>query len=187
MLYQFKIQLKNIFHPSVWRRILVPEQFTFMQFHMVIQMTFDWELAHLFLFSSKGYGSDDTIIDPYNEDMEGRKANKVKLKDIFSYAGQKYTYIYDFGDDWIHDILLEDIIDEKKLKASCIDGKGACPPEDCGGPYGYEHLKEILADPEHPEYAEYREWLMLEEGEEWDPQAFTKDDIEEINEVLLDL
>jgi len=70
-------------------------------------------------------------------------AFRIKLASIFNTEGQKYTYIYDFGDDWIHSIKLEKIIPGKAVKAICIAGKGACPPEDCGGPREYEHLKEI--------------------------------------------
>lgn len=89
-------------------------------------------------------------------------------------------YIYDFGDDWTHKITLEEITDAKALKASCIDGKGACPPEDCGGVWGYEDLKAVFEEsPESDEANELREWLCLEEDEIWDAKAF---DLDEANE-----
>lgn len=185
MLYQFKIQLQDISDPPVWRRVTVPAQFNFMQLHEVIQYVFGWEDYHLYQFSSKGYGSDDTIVHPHDED--GIKADEVKLTEVFSKKGQKFIYIYDFGDDWIHTITLEDVIDEKKLKATCLDGKGACPPEDCGGPFGYERLKEIVKNSDDPEYDEIREWLMLDEDEEWDSEAFTKEEMADINEILVDI
>lgn len=85
---------------------------------------------------------------------------------------QKYTYIYDFGDDWMHKITLEKITEEVHKNADCIDGEGACPPEDCGGPWGYAELKEKLSDAKHSEYTEIREWMGLDEDETWDATAF---------------
>lgn len=175
MIFQFKIQLKHITRPPVWRKVSVPAQFSFMRFHEVIQAAFGWENYHLFEFSPTGFGSEPRISvpDPMGWDEgEVKNCEKVKLSEIFEQEGQKYTYIYDFGDTWEHQLVLEKILPDKALKADCLDGKGACPPEDCGGPWGYEELKVTLADPDHPEHADMKEWLEMEEGEEWDPKAF---------------
>ncbi len=86
--------------------------------------------------------------------------------------GQKFVYIYDFGDDWIHKITLENIEKIDAANADCITGKGACPPEDCGGPWGYANFRKILNNPDHEEYEDTREWVLLAEGEQWDAQAF---------------
>ena len=166
MAFQFKIQIKDIVNPPVWRRVLVPEQFTFLRMHQLIQAAFGWEDYHLFQFSPKGYGSEPDISMPSEDDdvfgfgrFEKLDAAKIKLQDMFKTEKQKFVYIYDFGDDWKHLITLEKITDEKILRAALLDGKGCCPPEDCGGPWGYENLKEVMDNPKHPEYKEMKNWL----------------------------
>ena len=184
MALQFKIQIKNIHKPPVWRRVLVPENFTFDEFHLVIQDAFGWYNYHLYQFSPTGYGSTPIIALASEDDWEApdMDAEKTKLKDIFKTENQKYTYIYDFGDDWIHSIILEKILDDKIKHAKCLAGKGFCPPEDCGGPGGYERIKDVLANPDHEEYKDTREWLGLEDDNEvFDPNEF---DLESTNEIL---
>ena len=179
MLFQFKIQLKRITQPTVWRRIAVPGHFSFTKFHRVIQAAFGWEDYHLFQFSPKGYGSSPVISIPdpefeYMERSDRQKlhATKTTLTEIFTAEKQKFTYIYDFGDDWVHEITLEKLTDDAARTAACLAGKGACPPEDCGGPWGYAGLKEIVDNPKDAEYEEMREWMGFEPGEEWKPEDF---------------
>jgi Plasmid pRiA4b ORF-3-like protein len=174
MAFQFKIQLKDITDPPVWRRLLIPEQFSFLRFHEVIQTAFGWENCHLFQFSSKGYSSSLIITVPNAEwdDEPPLDSKKTKLMEIFTTPKQKFTYIYDFGDDWIHTITLEKITKDKILRANCVAGKGACPPEDCGGPWGYTNLKNILNDPKNPEHKSMKEWLGLTGTKAWDAEAF---------------
>ncbi len=176
MLLQFKIQLKDISEPPVWRRVLVPDSFSFEKFHIVIQVAFGWYNGHLHQFSPKGYGSEPQIgMTDYEswDDEEIIDEKKIKLSAIFTKPKQKFTYIYDFGDDWIHTITLEKIIDDKSRKASLLQGQGACPPEDCGGPWGYKSMLEILANPKHEEHEGMREWLGLEEEHDvWDANDF---------------
>jgi len=166
MAFQFKIQIKDIADPPVWRRVLVPGQFTFLRMHQLIQSAFGWDDYHLFQFSPKGYGSEPDISLPSADEdvfgggrLEKLDAAKTKLQDIFKTEKQHFVYIYDFGDDWKHLITLEKITDEKILRAALLDGNGCCPPEDCGGPWGYENLKEVMANPKHPEYKEMKNWL----------------------------
>ena len=175
---QFKIQIKEIKKPPVWRRVVIPESFTFHRFHEVIQTAFGWDDCHLYSFSPKGYGSEPNITIPSDEDWEPvLDSTEIKLKEIFNQKGQTYTYTYDFGDNWTHQITLEEITDKRILKASCIAGKSTCPPEDCGGPWGYEELKEIFATrPDSDEANELREWLGLEPNEIWNPNDFDLDD-----------
>jgi hypothetical protein len=187
MALQFRIQLKNVQKPPVWRKVIVPKHFTFEQFHLVIQEAFGWGNYHLYQFSPTGYGSYPVIAKPSEDDWEkpDKNAAIAKLSSVFKTENQKYTYIYDFGDDWIHSIILEKILPDKALKASCLAGKGACPPEDCGGPWGYERLKEILKDPKHEEYKEMKEWIGIEDiHDRFHPEAF---DIEYINELLSEI
>ena len=84
MALQFKIQIKNIFDPPVWRRLLVPEQFTFLRMHTVIQASFGWDDYHLFQFSPKGYASYPLIGIPDSEfAADTPEAKKIKLSEIF--------------------------------------------------------------------------------------------------------
>ncbi len=183
MTFQFRIQLKNVSKPPVWRQVQVPGTFTFDQFHGVIQRCFGWENFHLYQFSPQGFGSYPVISIPSKEDWEQPEMNsmKTKLKEVFKLEKQTFNYIYDFGDDWSHKITLEKILPGEIESPVCLAGKGACPPEDCGGTWGYENLKTVLADPKHDEYQEMKEWLGLEEEEDWDAGEF---DLEEVNERL---
>ena len=173
MAFEFKIQLRGISKPAVYRKLKVPENLTFDQFHTAIQRAFGWHNCHLYAFSEIGYRSAFQIEMP-DPDNEGDSidSRKVKLKEIFKHEKQTFTYIYDFGDDWTHKITLEKITPEKIIRPSCIGGKGKCPPEDCGGIHGYQNFLEILSDPKDPEYEETREWAWLGEGEEWDVNEF---------------
>jgi hypothetical protein len=181
MALQFKIQIQGITKPPVWRQVIVPETFTFDQFHVVIQLAFGWEFGHLYQFSAKGWGDSPYISVPFeNDDEPIIDSAKIKLKDVFKKENQTYMYIYDFGDSWEHKITLEKITDNKILHASCIGGKGACPPEDCGGIWGYEEIKTIFAkSPQSEEAEEYREWLGLDDDEVWDPAYFDKEEADE--------
>ena len=174
MTYQFKIQLKNVSNPKVWRRIQVPSHYSFEEFHKVIQFAFGWEFSHLFFFSPTGYNSQPMIEMNYEMlDEDSLEAETTLLSDIFVSEKQKFTYLYDFGDDWKHQITLEKILTEVLIqKPILLKGEGACPPEDCGGPWGYETLKETLADKKHPEHKEMKEWLCLRPRDNWDATAF---------------
>ncbi|MES5133099.1 plasmid pRiA4b ORF-3 family protein [Hoylesella timonensis] len=144
--YQFKIKLRGITNPPVWRRVLVPAHFTFAGFHAVIQKAFGWWNEHLYCFGDKPYSQSLYIAEENKEDWyrPDYDARKFTLGELFGDGGiiKKFCYVYDFGDDWIHDITLEDIIEELHPHASCTAGKGACPEEDCGGQWGYEDMKE---------------------------------------------
>jgi hypothetical protein len=183
MAFQFKIQLKNVSKPAVWRRVQVSETFTFNQLHNMIQLSFGWGDYHLYQFSPQGYGSYPVIAIPSKDDWEkpDMNAKTTKLNRVFSFEKEKFTYIYDFGDDWVHQIVLEKILPEQIISPVCMAGKGTCPPEDCGGPWGYENLKITLTDPKHEEYQDMKDWLCMDEDENWDADYF---DLIEINEML---
>lgn len=144
--YQFKIKLRDITNPPVWRRMLIPANFTFSGFHAVIQEAFGWWNEHLYCFGDKPYSQSLYIAEENKEDWyrPDYDARKFTVGELFGDGGivKKLCYVYDFGDDWIHDITLEGIIEELHPHASCTAGKGACPEEDCGGQWGYEDMKE---------------------------------------------
>ncbi len=183
MAFQFKIQLKGISKPPVWRKVLVPDTYTFADLHEIIQTIFGWENYHLYQFTPKGYGSYPVISKPSPDDWGPvDDAAKVKLKKYFKKVGDSFVYIYDFGDDWTHQIKLEAITPDNPEHPVCTGWKGITPPEDCGGIYGYADMMEALQDPNNPEAENYREWLGLDEGETWEEaNAF---DIDDVNEVL---
>jgi hypothetical protein len=180
MIYQFKIHLKDIYNPIVWRRVLVPSDFTFVEFHEVIQVAFGWENSHMFFFSPKGYRSNPIIeMDPEVDESfeviseDSLDAETTLLSEIFISLKQKFTYIYDYGDDWNHQIMLEKILMNDEIeKPVLLNGEGACPPEDCGGPWGYDSLKKKLADKKHPDHKDMKEWMGLRPRQNWDAAAF---------------
>ncbi len=144
--YQFKIKLRGITNPPVWRRVLVPANFTFSGFHAVIQKAFGWWNEHLYCFGDKPYSQSLYIAEENKEDWyrPDYDARKFTLGELFGDGGivKKLCYVYDFGDDWIHDITLEKVFYEYSDHATCIKGKGACPEEDSGGVWEYEDMKE---------------------------------------------
>ena len=99
----------------------------------------------------------------------------MRLSTLGLQAGQKLRYTYDFGDDWIHEIVLEKQLDTDPAEGLpwCTGGAGACPPEDCGGPYGYAELLKVLTDPKHPEHTEMLDWA----GGPIDPNEFSVDEV----------
>ena len=144
--YQFKVKLRGATKPPVWRRVLVPADFTFSGLHAVIQEAFGWWNEHLYCFGNTPYRRQLTIAEPNEDDWDepDYNAREFTIGEFFGEGtgAQKLCYVYDFGDDWIHDITLEQVIDRESSHASCTAGKGACPEEDCGGVWGYEEMKE---------------------------------------------
>ena len=111
--------------------------------------------------------------------MEGEDTRKVTLATLVRGEKAKFLYEYDFGDSWDHELLVEKVLpaEAEKRYPVCLTGKRACPPEDCGGIWGYASLLEAIRDPEHPEHDEMVEWV----GDEFDPEAF---DLDEVNREL---
>jgi hypothetical protein len=180
--YQFKITLKGI-KPPIWRRIQVPETYSFWGLHVAVQDVLGWLDYHLHHFEiiNPRTGTIEEIGIPDEEGWGGIKIlpgwNR-KISKYFSEHSKKAKYIYDYGDDWEHNIQLEKILprDPDSKYPICIRGKRACPPEDCGGIWGYDELLEIIRNPNHERYEEMQEWV----GDHFDPEHF------DINEVKFD-
>ena len=171
--YQLKITLRGVAKPPVWRRIAVPSTLPLDLLHDVIQQAMGWEDGHLHVFSTprQDYG----IPDP---DLGYADERKVTVARILARPGAKMLYVYDFGDGWEHDVVLEKVLPpDPVLGVSCLAGKGACPPEDCGGVWGYASLKEALADPEHEEHEDLLDWLGLDCAADFDPAQFSLDEV----------
>ncbi|MEY4135295.1 MAG: plasmid pRiA4b ORF-3 family protein [Saprospiraceae bacterium] len=174
----FKIKLDYI-KPAIWRVFKVNETEDLFSLHQIIQVVMGWENAHLFEFTCQnrriGLIHDDD--EPWGVDEEVEDSESVTLKDLDLKINDKLMYVYDFGDDWIHQLQVLEISTEELDKPVCLKGERSCPPEDCGGPHGYMHLLSVLKNPNSPEYAEIIEWI----GDDFDPELF---DLAETNELL---
>jgi hypothetical protein len=135
-----------------------------------------WEGSHLYQFVVGGiaYGDPNMM-----EDMEGEDARRVTLATLVRGKKYKFLYEYDFGDSWEHELLIEKMLPPEagKRYPVYLTGKRACPPEDCGGIWGYAGFLEAIQDPQHSEHEEMVEWV----GGEFDPEAF---DLGEVNKEL---
>ena len=176
LIFQFKITLEGI-NPIIWRRIHVLAKYSFWDLHVAIQDSMGWFDCHLHAFRYKRPHGTKIIeigipIDDF-DDIEVLPGWDEYIADCFVEPGRNIKYEYDFGDSWNHEILLEVILlKEKGIKyPQCIDGQRACPPEDCGGVWGYKNLLKILRDPNHEEYKSMTEWLSGWYGK-YDPEAF---------------
>ena len=176
--YQFKITLKGI-RPPVWRRIQVPETYTFWDLHVAIQDSMGWTDTHLHHFAIKNplTGRREEIGIPDDDFMEVkiRPGWKRKIVNYFSSQNDKAEYVYDYGDNWEHSIRLEKTLPRKEsiVYPVCTGGARACPPEDCGGIWGYNEFLEAIMDPGHEKHEEMPEWS----GGDFDPEGFNRDEI----------
>lgn len=153
MVYQFKIQLRGVVEPPIWRRIRIPADISFHQFHKIIQAAMGWENKHPYSFSPFGKDSIPQIKIPENSTNENLlDSQKMKLTEYFSLQKKRMVYTYDFVNDWVHALHLEKIQEEKLMHPEFLDGMGACPPEDCGGIWGYQKVKEYVKNPEGEEW-----------------------------------
>ena len=155
--------------PPIWRRLQVPSTMTLRALHDVLQVAFGWEDYHMWVFETPlgRYGLPD-------RDLEISSAAAKRLGQVAPHKTDRLGYTYDFGDDWEHIIAVEAISNPEPGIAypRCLTGRRACPPEDCGGIWGYDYLIEILTDPRHEEHQERLEWLGLDSPSQFDPSAF---------------
>lgn len=177
--YQFRITLKGS-KPPIWRRIQVPETYTFWDLHVAIQDAMGWKDYHLHVFEVV---DPSTVINvkigiPEEEYEETLPGWKQRIADYFSTENESANYTYDFGDNWEHKIQLEKILSRERDVdyPVCIGGKRACPPEDCGGVRGYEEFLDAIKNPKHEEHEEMLEWV----GGEFDPEHF------DVGEIVFD-
>ena len=175
-IYQIKITLLDT-DPKIYRIVQVPAGISLRNLHKVIQKVMPWENCHLYQFvkGNVSYAPQSTEFS-FSQSSSDRS---VALCDLLPKVRHKLIYEYDFGDGWLHEVLLQKIIAavEGVSYPVCIEGKFAAPPEDSGGPPGYCDLLEALDDPEHPGHEDAREWL----GEEFDPEMY---DLEQVNRQL---
>ena len=170
MSYQLEITLEDI-DPPVWRRVVVPADFTLLDLHHVIQIAMGWKDCHLHNFTIKR----QRYTTPHEDDFDDAiDESTVALRDVIR-PGSKFSYQYDFGDDWNHVIVVEKTVPDRDTVAPiCVDGARACPPEDSGGPWGYMEKLEALAHPNDDETEELREWIGDFDAERFDLQSVNK-------------
>ncbi|MCR5642760.1 MAG: SEC-C domain-containing protein [Prevotella sp.] len=181
MTIQFKIQIRGIKKPPVWRRIVIPSDFSFHDLHNTIQAAFGWWDMHLYQFQRHPFDNGWTVKKPDEEDdIWGERPNDSRETNVATFIQhmglEKFVYVYDFGDSWVHDITVESIDREAELSHPvCLAGKSACPPENCGGPWGYEELKEKMDKDDIIEFdlEEVNEDLESITAGEEDPGEFT--------------
>jgi len=162
----------NEIEPAIWRRLVVPSEWNLEQLHLVIQAAFNWWNYHLHEFDVGGLRYGDAVEAAEASavgDPQVFDERDVRLRDFRS-AGTTFTYLYDFGDGWNHTVEIEELLflESVPLKATCIDGARARPPEDVGGIPGYERFLEVIGDPKHPEHLETKRWC----GGHFDPEWF---------------
>lgn len=192
--------------PLVWRTAEVPAEYSLHDLHHVIQASMGWLDYHLHQFRVDGQSYGDPEIDEdglFGTPAQVRRRLKaggvdtgtisellgdrellrdervLAVEDVLRKHVVSFEYEYDFGDDWRHVIVIDDIDlgEPFVFYPRCLGGARACPPEDVGGPHGYAEMLKVLDDPEHPERAETLEWL----GGGFDPERFDGD---EVNEAL---
>ena len=177
--FQIKVTLKGS-KPPIWRRLLVPSDISLPDLHDVFQTAMGWHHCHLHQYmKGNTYYSEPNPEFADDAWFEILDETKYRLRDLVVAPKQRCRYEYDFGDGWEHNIMLERIAEaDKKYPGHpvCLKGAMACPPEDCGGIWGYYDLLKVINDPNHPEHEEMKNWLG-----EFDPTAF---DIEDVNRRL---
>ncbi len=176
VIVQIKVKLLGVTKPPVWRRVQLHADTRLEQLHEILQAALGWENYHLHVFSfgEEEFGPGDPELDLDFSDE--RQVTLGELTDL----GARFRYTYDFGDNWEHEILVEELLEPNPDThyPILVAAKGACPPEDCGGTWGYTDLKAILADPNNEQHQEMLEWLGLENASEFDPAAVPTNDID---------
>ena len=161
-IYQLKVTLRDS-DPPIWRRFEVSHDLTLRKLHNLLQVVMGWENEHLYDFY-KG---------------RERLSKSLMLFQAASRARSKFIYLYDMGDSWEHEIVVEKVLKDREGKSHpvCLEGRRACPPEDCGGIYGYDEMLDALKDPKHPDREHWLEWI----GDDFDAEAF---DLDAVNRRL---
>lgn len=173
---QLRIEVAEI-EPPAFRVVQLESTRTFHLLHEIIQWSFDWKNYHLYEFR---VGRARVILpSPDFPEQAGLHPRTTRLGDLLSETVRRFSYTYDFGDDWVHDITVEKRLppDPAVRYPVCLAGARAGPPDDCGGPRGFENFLAAWSDASHSEHREMRDWA----GEHYDPERF---DLALVNDVL---
>ncbi|WP_321954406.1 plasmid pRiA4b ORF-3 family protein [Burkholderia cenocepacia] len=181
--FTLNVELQNI-DPPIWRRIEVEGTESLRKLHHILQAAFGWEDTHLhdFLIDGMTYAmfEVDDVVDFADPDTTADD-RKIRLQSVVS-SGSRFIYRYDFGDGWNHTVVvekMETIESQPWGEAQVIDGARACPPEDVGGPSGYQtFLNTLSSEPDSEKAERYRNWI----GPGFDAELF---DLRAANAALL--
>jgi hypothetical protein len=163
--------------PQIWRRVLVHGRASLHRLHEIIQVAMGWTNTHLYEFQVGEHRY--TALETLDGDDGSQDARRITLARVAAGSGEQFKYLYDFGDDWLHTIEVEALepLEAGTKYPRCIAGARACPPEDCGGPWGYFEFLAARGNPAHSEHETMHRWVRRA----FDPQAF---DVERVNRVL---
>lgn len=166
VVYVLHVQLDEV-QPPIWRRIVVEEDTKLPRLSRILEAAMGWQGYHLHDFE---VGDGVTFAPPDLETDHAIDERRVTVKQILPRVGSSLVWQYDFGDSWHHVVTVEALNepDDETRYPQVIDGARACPPEDCGGTYGYAELLEALADLSHPDRKHMAEWAP----DGFDPEAF---------------
>ena len=178
-----RVSLQEI-EPEIWRRVDVPLALSLKSLHEVIQAAFGWLGLHLYEFriGERRCGIPDPDWQPRRWDDRVRQASSLKLAAIVGRGIDRFEYVYDFGDDWKHDVTIETTaagepdVDYPRFVA----GARRAPPEDIGGPFGFFDFLQAVSDPHHPQHRSVIEW----HGGPYDPDDIDLPGIQEDLAVL---
>lgn len=170
-IYQLKILLRDI-EPPIWRRIQVPGNISLMDLHFILQIAMGWTDSHLHEYQIAGerYGMH---FDRGWHDEDLKSETRYRLDEVMPARGERFSYLYDFGDSWEHNIEVEEILTpaQKVVSPRCLAGARSCPPENVGGSRGYEEFLEVLNDSNHENHDWYLTWI----GGNYQPEKFDLD------------
>ena len=180
-IYQLQVLLNGT-EPSIWRRLQVPGTAKLDWLHAVLQVAMGWTNSHLhqFFFGEHIYADPKAGLEQYEGDPPVLDESKFTVAELLGDTSVGFVYEYDFGDSWEHIVTVEKILPadaSTSAAAVCLGGARACPPEDCGGIWGYMNLLKALKNKKHREHRSMKEWL----GRPFDPEFF---DVAKTNDWL---
>jgi len=173
-----RVELLDI-EPLIWRRVRVTRSVTFKQLHEILQIVMGWQDSHLHEFRAGKLILGVKDVNELDERENLQDEDNWSLQDLLDTGVSELEYVYDFGDNWVHRIVLEPATRSRVPGPSplCLAGENARPPEDVGGPHGYVEFLKAIADPAHEEHESYLRWI----GGVWDPKGF---DLNRVNRDL---
>lgn len=184
--FRIRVDLKDT-KPPVWRRIDVPGDITLPRLHLVLQAAMGWTDSHLHRFRTAPHPNAPEFLTQFDldEGEEGMLEDDVRLDQIVAAEGDRLWYDYDFGDGWEHVLRVQKVLESPPSAPAGVAGRLACPPEDCGGPWGYRELadwvrsgyEDALVPEAFSNPRDARAWLP----EWWHPDAF---DTAEANRLI---
>ncbi len=174
---QLKISLAHS-KPLIWRQILIHKDITFFELHHILQIVMGWSNSHLYEFNLEGYRIGEVDEEEKNNrysSSEVFSSTTIKISELVTQPKDSINYLYDFGDDWKHQIKVEKFhgIDTVLNYPICINGQMNCPPEDCGGIDLFYHCIDVLKDKKHPDHQEVTRWFT----KKYNPEQFDKEKI----------